>query len=44
LEKGGVVVSLEPHTSLTRREQARLTAEARRFGRFLETPVEVRVV
>jgi hypothetical protein len=43
-EKDRVVVSLEPHTSLTTREQARLTAEARRFGRFLESPVEVRVV
>ena len=43
LEKDRVVVSLEAHTPLTRREQDRVAAEARRFGRFLGRPIDVRV-
>ena len=42
LEKERVVVSLQPHTTLTRSETSRVTAEARRFGRFLELPADVR--
>lgn len=36
LEKDRVVVMLDFHTTLTRRELDLVTAEARRFGRFLE--------
>ena len=43
LEKDRVVVMLEPHTALTRREVDRVTAEARRFGRFLDRPVDVQL-
>ena len=40
-EKERVVVSLQPLTRLTPAETSRVTAEARRFGRFLELPVDV---
>ena len=39
LQKDRVVVSLEPHTALSRRELELVTAEARRFGKFLDRPV-----
>lgn len=42
-EKDRVVVTLEPHAALTGRESDRVAAEARRFGRFLDRPVEVRL-
>ena len=42
-EKERVVVTLEAHTALARREVDRVTAEARRFGRFLDHPVDVRL-
>lgn len=38
-EKERVVMSLEPHAPLTRRELELVTAEARRFGKFLDRPV-----
>ena len=37
-EKDRVVVSLEPHAALTRRERDLVAAEVRRFGRFLDRP------
>ena len=43
LEEDRVVVMLAPHTALTRREMDRVAAEARRFGRFLDRPVDVRL-
>ncbi|HKN65400.1 MAG TPA: winged helix DNA-binding domain-containing protein [Gemmatimonadaceae bacterium] len=43
LEKDRVVVTLEAHTELTRREVDRVAAEARRFGEFVGRPVEVRI-
>lgn len=42
LERDRVVLSLQPLTRLTRSETSRVTAEARRFGRFLELPADVR--
>lgn len=43
LEKDRVLVMLEPHAALTQREVDRVVAEARRFGRFLDRPVDVRL-
>ena len=40
-EKDRVVVSLEPHAALTRRELELVTVEARRFGKFLDRPVVI---
>ena len=42
-EKDRVVVTLDAHTALTRREADRVAGEARRFGRFLDHVVDVRL-
>jgi hypothetical protein len=42
-EKDRVVVAVEAHAELTRREVDRVAAEARRFGEFLGHPVELRL-
>lgn len=41
VQRERIVVVLDPHTALTTREQERVAAEARRFGRFLDSAVEV---
>ena len=44
IEKDGVAISLQPLMRLTKTELSRVVTAARRFGRFLGSAVDVRVV